>query len=57
MYTVWEVFRKYQKLTLISLETLRNRRITMDEGNYLRLSVYLVKTRNVRVCYVMTHSY
>lgn len=45
MYTVWEAFRKYHKLTLISLETLRNRRIAMDEGNYLGLSMYLVKTK------------
>ncbi|KAF2985908.1 hypothetical protein EK904_011028 [Melospiza melodia maxima] len=36
MYTVWEVFRKYQKLTLISLETLRNRRITMDEEAWVQ---------------------
>ncbi|XP_059692719.1 uncharacterized protein LOC132322354 [Haemorhous mexicanus] len=39
MYTVWEVFRKYQKLTLISLETLRNRGITMDEEAWVQSDV------------------
>ncbi|XP_048148903.1 synaptonemal complex protein 1-like isoform X1 [Corvus hawaiiensis] len=36
MYTVWEAFRKYQKLTLICLETLRKRRITMDEEAWVQ---------------------
>ncbi|XP_063278181.1 uncharacterized protein LOC134563811 [Prinia subflava] len=51
MYTVREVFRKYQKLTLISLETLRNRRITMDEeawGQSVDLSGWQVRKDPVR---------
>lgn len=45
MYTVWEAVRKYQKLTLTSVGTLavRNKAITMDEGNFLGQNVYLVK--------------
>lgn len=47
MYTVWEAVRKYQKLTLTSVETLalRNRTVTMDEGNFLGHNVYLVKKK------------
>ncbi|XP_072778236.1 uncharacterized protein [Taeniopygia guttata] len=52
MYTVWKVFRKYQKLTLVSLEILRNRRITMDEEAWVQsdnLSSWQVPRNSVRI--------
>ncbi|XP_075596494.1 uncharacterized protein LOC142599490 [Balearica regulorum gibbericeps] len=43
MYTVWDTVRKYQKLTLPSVETLvlRNRPITMDEEAWVQTVIPL----------------